>query len=75
MDIAMPSADGLEAIRRIVRHNPRSKVLILSRHDDEENILSAIRAGSGHIPKRALGSELIKANCTKGRFVIRNACS
>jgi two-component system response regulator NreC len=62
MDIAMPGMVGLEATRRFVKHNPRSRVLILSQHDDKEYILSAIRAGSaGYIPKRALGSELVSA--------------
>lgn len=62
MDIALPVMDGLEAMRRILKQNPRSKVLILTQHDEMEYVLSAVKAGAtGYMPKRALGSELISA--------------
>ncbi len=62
MDIAMPGMDGLEATRRIVKKNPKVKVLVLTQYDNREYILSAIKAGTaGYVPKKALSSDLVSA--------------
>src|SRR4030042_4739340 len=62
MDIAMPVMNGLEATRRVHKETPDAKVLVLTQHEDNEYILSMLRAGArGYVSKTATGSELISA--------------
>jgi DNA-binding NarL/FixJ family response regulator len=60
MDIMMPEMNGLEATKRIYEQYPRTRVVMLSQYDDEENILAAEQLGAyGFIPKRAASSQLV----------------
>jgi len=55
----MPGLNGLDTTTRIVREQPRTKVLILSMHTSEEYVLLALRAGAtGYLLKDAATVEL-----------------
>ena len=59
MDISMPGLNGLDTTARIVRDQPRTKVLILSMHTGEDYVLQALRAGAtGYLLKDAATVEL-----------------
>jgi two-component system response regulator NreC len=62
MDISMPGLSGLEATRQIKRRVPEVKVLVLTRHADEEYVFQILRAGaSGYVVKKAAPAELVAA--------------
>ncbi|MDG4762709.1 response regulator transcription factor [Solwaraspora sp. WMMD406] len=46
MDIALPDGDGVSATERILRHRPRTAVLMLTMADDDELVARAMRAGA-----------------------------
>jgi DNA-binding NarL/FixJ family response regulator len=59
MDIAMPIMNGLEATKQIMSRYPQTRVLILTQHDEPDNMYVARQIGAqGFIPKRAASSDL-----------------
>jgi len=62
MDVAMPLLNGIDAAASIVKKNPRTKVIILSMHSDEDYILRALTAGvKGYLLKDTVEMDLIRA--------------
>ena len=62
LDISMPRLHGLEAARRIHKALPRSRILVLTMHDEEEYVLNMVRVGvSGYLVKDGAASELVAA--------------
>jgi DNA-binding NarL/FixJ family response regulator len=62
LDIRMPELNGLEATSQIHRQFPKTKVLILSMHDDEDYVLQSVEMGaSGYLLKGSSKEEFLKA--------------
>lgn len=62
MDIAMPTLNGLEATRQIIRDFPATKVLVLSSYSDDEYVHQLSEAGAaGYLLKQTAASDLVKA--------------
>jgi DNA-binding NarL/FixJ family response regulator len=61
LDITMPKMDGLEALRRLRKELPDSKLVILSVSDDEKDLAEAIRAGAnGYLLKSLDADEFLE---------------
>jgi DNA-binding NarL/FixJ family response regulator len=59
VDISMPGLNGLEVTSRVVKGYPRTRVIVLSMHADDEYVFRALRAGaSGYLLKNADRGEL-----------------
>ena len=58
----MPGPRSGSVIRDVLRASPKTRVLILTMHDDEAYLRSALAAGAaGYLVKRAADSELLSA--------------
>ncbi len=62
-DISMPPGDsGLEAVKQIKEHSPKTPVIILSMHAPDQYAVRAIKAGAmGYLTKGVATLELVKA--------------
>jgi DNA-binding NarL/FixJ family response regulator len=62
MDNTMPILNGLEATHQIKKLFPKTRVLILTMHTDEEYIFQFLQAGaSGYLIKKTAPKELVSA--------------
>jgi DNA-binding NarL/FixJ family response regulator len=71
MDVSMPGLNGIDAARRILAENPKTKIIALSMHNDGRYISAALKSGAmGYILKESAFEELIAAI----RTVMKGQC-
>lgn len=62
IDIGMPELNGLEATRQILQRHPRTEVLILTIHENEQLVQEVLAAGAkGYLLKSDASKDLLGA--------------
>ena len=62
MDISMPNGGGLAAIAALKQARPRTRIIVLTVHDELGYLRAAGKAGAdGYVVKRAVDTELLAA--------------
>ncbi|MBI5242763.1 MAG: response regulator transcription factor [Elusimicrobia bacterium] len=62
LDISMPSLNGLETMARLLHRDKKTKVIMLSMHDDRPTIEKALRAGArGYVIKESAAEDIAPA--------------
>lgn len=62
LDVGMPSLNGLEATRQILKSSPQTKVLILTLHDSDQVVQEVLNAGArGFLLKSDAARDLVAA--------------
>lgn len=73
IDINMPQMNGLEVTRIIRRRHPQTGVIVLTMHEDDEQLFHAIRVGAAaYCTKDAQQDEIIKLirRVARGEYLI-----
>jgi DNA-binding NarL/FixJ family response regulator len=74
MDLSMDGMDGATATRLLAAEGTRTRVLVLTMHDEEEYLIPLLDAGAaGYVVKSAVSTELLDAIRTvaSGRTFVR----
>jgi len=62
LDIGMPLMNGLVAAREMKRACPKTRTILLTRHDEDQYVIEALRAGiRGYVLKNQAATDLVLA--------------
>lgn len=73
IDISMPTLNGIDAARELVRSCPKTKVILLTQHEEGQYIQEALEAGvKGYVLKSQVASDLVHAmqQVSRGGFYL-----
>lgn len=60
MDLGLPNIDGIEACSALKNKNPSLKILILTSHEQEEEVINSIKAGASAYCSKDIEPEKLK---------------
>lgn len=78
LDLTMPLLNGLDAAREIRKVSPDTKLIILTRHTEEQYVIEALRAGvSGFLLKTKAAAVLVQTikDVSSGALYVSHALS
>jgi two-component system response regulator NreC len=62
LDISMPILNGVDAARELAKSSPRTRVILLTQHDEDQYVTEALRAGArGYVLKSQAAQDLVHA--------------
>ena len=62
VDISMPILNGLETVREMRKASPKTKAILLTRHDEDQYVTEGLRAGAmGYVLKSQASNDLVHA--------------
>jgi DNA-binding NarL/FixJ family response regulator len=62
LDISMPDRNGIDVLKQVKKEFPRTAVLMLSMHREDQYAIRSLRAGaSGYLNKQSAPAELVDA--------------
>jgi two-component system response regulator NreC len=62
VDISMPVLNGVDAARELKKSSPKTKVILLTEHDEDQYVTEALRAGvRGYVLKSQAADDLVHA--------------
>jgi two-component system, NarL family, response regulator NreC len=62
LDLMMPQLNGLEAAREILQGRPGTRIVLLTMHTEEHQVVAALRAGiRGYVVKTQAAEDLVQA--------------
>lgn len=76
VDVHMPGRDGIEVARAIKTQQPRTGIIVMTAHDDEEQLFQAIKVGAaGYYLKDVRPEVLIEAvrRVSNGEYLINES--